>query len=120
MARVGAALADNLNPPPESRRNVYRYTRQAGVWLSRTHPEIASPAQWTHALVVEYVAAVNQLTVGEWVVHQERVSSLPARKLGQPLSPKGKCQHLAALRIFFRDCQEWDWIPRRFDPRRSF
>jgi hypothetical protein len=21
---------------------------------------------------------------------------------------------------FFRDIQEWGWIPRRFDPRRSF
>ncbi len=25
-----------------------------------------------------------------------------------------------ALRMFFRDCQEWNWIPRRFDPNRSF
>jgi hypothetical protein len=22
------------------------------------------------------------------------------------------------LRVFFRDCQEWEWFPRRFDPRR--
>jgi len=22
--------------------------------------------------------------------------------------------------MFFRDCQEWNWIPRRFDPNRSF
>jgi integrase len=24
------------------------------------------------------------------------------------------------MRRFFRDCQEWEWIPRRFDPRRAF
>ena len=24
-----------------------------------------------------------------------------------------------ATRMFFRDCQEWDWIPRRFDPHRA-
>jgi hypothetical protein len=23
------------------------------------------------------------------------------------------------VRAFFRDCQEWGWIPRRFDPGRS-
>jgi hypothetical protein len=23
------------------------------------------------------------------------------------------------VRAFFRDCQEWDWIPRRFAPGRS-
>jgi len=29
-----------------------------------------------------------------------------------------KTHVLAALRAFFLDCQEWGWIPRRFDPRR--
>ena len=24
-----------------------------------------------------------------------------------------------ATRTFFRDCQEWDWIPRRFNPPRA-
>ena len=24
-----------------------------------------------------------------------------------------------ATRTFFRDCQEWEWIPRRFDPARA-
>ena len=24
-----------------------------------------------------------------------------------------------ATRMFFRDCQEWEWIPRRFDPTRA-
>ncbi len=25
---------------------------------------------------------------------------------------------MTATRVFFRDCQEWEWIPRRFDPGR--
>jgi hypothetical protein len=28
--------------------------------------------------------------------------------------------HLSMLRVFFRDLQEWEMIPRRFDPIRSF
>jgi integrase len=35
-----------------------------------------------------------------------------------PLSPRTKDTYLSALRVFFADCQEWDWIPRTFDPWR--
>ena len=30
--------------------------------------------------------------------------------------PRSKAHVLSATRMFFRDCQEWEWIPRRFDP----
>lgn len=40
--------------------------------------------------------------------------------IGKPLAARTKNTRLAALRSFFIDCQEWGWIPRRFDPRRSF
>ena len=30
--------------------------------------------------------------------------------------PRTKSGLLAGARQFFRDCQEWGWIPRRFDP----
>jgi integrase len=56
------------------------------------------------------------MRVGEWI-QDER--STP-KKRGKPLSPKTIDKHLAALRVFFRECQEWDWITRRFDPRRCF
>jgi integrase len=33
--------------------------------------------------------------------------------------PRTKSGLLAGARHFFRDCQEWGWIPRRFDPARA-
>jgi hypothetical protein len=43
----------------------------------------------------------------------------PAHRKGQPLSPATKYGLIQAARQFFRDCQEWEWIPRRFDPGRA-
>ena len=39
---------------------------------------------------------------------------------GGPLSPRSKAHLIWSLRTFFRDLQEWEWIERRFDPRRAF
>ena len=39
---------------------------------------------------------------------------------GGPLSPRSKAHLIWSLRTFFRDLQEWEWIQRRFDPRRAF
>jgi integrase len=35
------------------------------------------------------------------------------------LSPRSKDRYLTTLRIFFRDCQEWSWCARHFDPGRA-
>lgn len=87
---------------------------KAGRWLATHHPGIASPAQWTRQLAAEYVAAVSRMRVGDYVVRE------PTRgRRGQALSPRSKATELCALRMLFWDCQEWGWIPRRFDPSRS-
>jgi integrase len=53
------------------------------------------------------------MKIGEWtqVYHA-------ADRLGQPLLPRAKNGLLGALRYFLRDCQEWGWIPIRFNPLR--
>src|SRR5260370_39541901 len=38
-----------------------------GRWLAKNHPEAVDPKNWTRKLAVEYVAAVDRMTVGEWV-----------------------------------------------------
>ena len=38
---------------------------------------------------------------------------------GKPLQAAAKAAQLSAVRTFFRDCQEWEWLPRRFDPQRA-
>jgi integrase len=55
------------------------------------------------------------MTVGE---HVQRRAGLDKRG-GKPLSPRTKAGYLTATGTFFRDCQEWEWIPRRFDPVRA-
>jgi hypothetical protein len=38
---------------------------------------------------------------------------------GQILAPNARAGRISILRVFFRDLQEWELIPRRFDPMRS-
>ncbi len=67
-------------------------------------------------MAAEFVAAVDRMRIGEWA----HANKMFAEKVGDPLSARAKDGQLAVMRLFFRDCQEWDWIPQRFDPRRSF
>jgi integrase len=96
-----------------TRTHVAYHLRKTGRWLAHHHPEAVHPAQWTRELAIAYVAAVDRMHVGEW-----SVCPIPRQSIGTPLTPRGKASHLAALRSFFRDCQEWEWVPRRFDPVR--
>ena len=89
---------------------------KAGRWVTQTHPECVAPDRWTRDLAAEWVAAVCRMTRGQWVQIEDRYR----RRLGDPLSAKAKAHHLTSISSFFRDIQEWGWIPRRFDPRRSF
>jgi integrase len=100
---------------PETRVKYYRVLVRAGRWLRQAHPEVVSPAQWTRALAAEFVAAVDRLVVGQWA----KPTWVPTRHAGAPLSARAKAHQLTVVRAFFRDCQEWDWIPRRFAPARS-
>ena len=97
-----------------SRKRMYCMLLQVGRWLAQMHPEVTKPDQWTRELAAEYVAAVDRMTVGQWA----ETDSMLTKKKGNPISARTKNAHLAALRHFFDDCQEWGWIPRRFDPRR--
>ena len=38
---------------------------------------------------------------------------------GAPLAAASKYQYLGAIRMFLRDCQEWGWCTRHFDPART-
>jgi integrase len=86
-----------------------------GRWLADEHPEITEPAQWTRQTCAAWVAAVDKLRVGDYV---QRVAS-HEKRAGQQITPHSKSGYLTATRAFFRDLQEWEWIPRRFDPVRA-
>jgi len=85
---------------------------KAGRWLAVEHPDITEPGQWTRATCAAWVAAVDRMRVGDYVW---RTVAL-ANRAGTPIAPRTKVHHLTASRMFFRDCQEWEWFPRRFNP----
>jgi len=97
-------------------RSIIRTTlAKAGRWLAAEQPEITDPTQWTRATCAAWVAAVDRMSVGDYV---QRRDGLAGRE-GTPISPRTKAHTLMATRTFFRDCQEWEWFPRRFDPSRA-
>lgn len=55
------------------------------------------------------------MAVGDYVQRHDHIHA----GAGKPISPHTKAHVLMTTRMFFRDCQEWEWIPRRFDPNRA-
>jgi integrase len=55
------------------------------------------------------------MRVGQW----GQTTGLDPALVGKPLAPRTKDTYLTVVRVFFRDLQEWGWIPRRFQPRRD-
>jgi integrase len=100
---------------PKVRAVIRTIMAKAGRWLAAEHPEITEPGQWTRQTCAAWVAALDRMLVGDYV---QRTGALGGRA-GKPVSPRTKAHQLMATRTFFRDCQEWEWIPRRFDPARA-
>ena len=100
---------------PKVRAIIRTIMAKAGRWLESEHPEITGPGQWTRQTCAAWVAAIDRMNVGDYV---QRTDALAGRA-GKPVAPRTKAHHLMATRTFFRDCQEWEWIPRRFDPARA-
>jgi len=94
-----------------SRMGVIYRLFNAGRWLAQTGYG-SDPSDWNREVAAAYVAAIDRATVGQWSTSTVR----PASQTGQPLKPASKAALLTAMRQFFRDCQEWGWIPVRFNP----
>ena len=100
---------------PRVRDSVRATLLKAGRWLEAEQPQASDPASWTRQTCAAWVAAVDRMNVGDYV---QRTAGLKDQ-LGKPLEAATKAGHLAALRTFFRDLQEWEQVPRRFDPARA-
>ena len=101
---------------PTSRRSVRTSLLRTGRWLAAEHPEITTPADWSRQLCASFIAHVQTSNVGDYA---ENKRNLPAGRIGQPLLPRSKADRIYAVRQFFRDCHEWEWLPRRFDAARA-
>lgn len=97
----------------KSRDRIFREIVMAGRWLFQHHPNITNPAQWTPGIAAEYVAAVMRSTIGEWSSH---TTMHDPKKVGKPLAARSKSCRICSIRMFFRDCQHWQWIPCNFNP----
>lgn len=100
---------------PKVRAIIRTIAAKAGRWLAAEHPEITEPGQWTRETCAAWVAAVDRMAVGDYVQRRDHLHG----RAGKPVSPRTKAHILMATRTFFRDCQEWEWFPRRFDPTRA-
>lgn len=98
----------------DSRDNIRLHLYKLGRWLGIHHPQIVGPEQWTRDLCAEYVAAACRMRIGDYTVRK-----VDYPRAGERLTPRAVAAELVAARTFFWDCQEWGWIPRRFDPGRS-
>ena len=100
---------------PRARSNVRTTLLKAGRWLEAEQPQAADPGSWTRQTCAAWVAAVDRMKVGDYL---QRTAGRKDQ-IGKPLKAATKAAHLAAVRTFFRDLQEWEQIPRRFDPQRA-
>jgi hypothetical protein len=97
---------------PKVRATICTVMAKAGRWMAAEQPGVVGPADWNRKTCASWVAAVDRMSVGDYV--QRTVTTGSAA--GEPLKPKTKAGYLRMTRTFFRDLQEWEWIPRRFDP----
>lgn len=106
-------------PPPRSppgvRGSIRATLLKTGRWLQAEHPGAGDPAAWTQQTCAAWIAAVDRMSIGDYA---QRTAALGDR-IGKPLQASAKAAQLSAVRTFFRDCQEWEWLPRRFDPQRA-
>jgi integrase len=115
-ARLCRRWLDTSTVSDRNRRKSYYFFLNIGRWLAHEHPEINSPADWTRELAAEAVAVTCQWRAGDWCTS----APVHIKNKGHALAPSTYAGHISMLRVFFRDLQEWELIPRRFDPVRSF
>lgn len=114
-ARLARHWFDTSPLSPRHRRKSYYFLSNVGRWLAHVHPKITSPAEWNRDLAARCVAMIVKMKCGDWTEETEHV-----KNFGHPMVAATKAGRLSMLRTFFRDLQDWELIPRRFDPQRTF
>lgn len=97
-----------------TRKPQYYQLLKVGRWLAKKHPEVSSPANWTRELCVDFLKDVGDFKIGDFA----HPGGMAIGRVGKPLSARSKNTLITGLRGFLYDIQEWEWIPRRFDPVR--
>ena len=103
---------DTSTLTPVVRRTHRGILAMAGRWMTAEQPAITSPVDWTRETCAAWVARVTRAGIGDYA--QRKVAL--TERIGRRLAPATVAGYIAAIRTFFRDCQEWGWCARRFDP----
>lgn len=98
------------------RKKIYYENLKIGRWLAQNYPEIVTPEQWNRDVAINFIAAVDKWTIGQWAGETKKNSNI--YRIGEPLTPRGKAHYIQAIRQLIKDCQEWEWISRHFSPLR--
>ncbi len=96
-------------------RHYYRLL-EVGRWLSATHPKVEGPADWVRLTAADAMVMLSNKKIGEW----SHVRDKRLRNHGQPASASTRMLGMTTLRTFFQDLQQWEVIPARFEPYRTF
>jgi hypothetical protein len=83
-----------------TRSDIFGELRRTGRWLAELHPHVHAPSDWSRELAAEYVAAVNDWTVGTYAAPNAKVV-----RSGASLASSTKDGVVVALRRFFKDCR---------------
>jgi len=113
-ARLCRLWFDRSTYARSSRTQSFYFLLNVDRWLGHVDPTVLSPGDWTRDLAAELISVVCQWHGGDW----GSIDPVHLRSRGKILAPSTRASRTSTLRIFFRDLQEWDLIPRRFDPMR--
>jgi integrase len=83
-------------------------------WDMEMYKTNAGPENWTRETCLELINSIENWTVGEFAGFKKPQLDT----FGNPLAPATKIGLLGMLKGFFIDIQDWEWIPRKFDPNR--
>ena len=115
-ARLARYWHDTSTLTPNCRLRHYYRILTVGRWMQATYPQLTSPAEWTRSMAAEAVAMCLQQKSGEWA-HRPVAE---VRNAGRLMAAHTRIHSLSTLRRFFSDLQQWEVIPRRFDPYGAF
>lgn len=102
---------------PRTRESQYSFILRCGLWLTKEHPQVREPADWTMETCASFIAVVGRLNVDELQLGTERGTRKSVRS-GQPMMPHSRAHFIYSLRRFMIDYENWGWGRLRFSPAR--
>jgi hypothetical protein len=95
-------------------KHMFTHILIAGRWAAQRCPEAVDPAVWNRDIAASYVADTVAGVKGQWAAG----TNTNKRGWGDPMTAAAIGNRLDAIRAFFLDLMDWEWIPATFDPRR--